>query len=129
MLVNNFILCCTTTYNFAINEIALGVVASIVPFNFPLMVPLWTLSVAIVMGTVSQLYFGMTKRIQQNKFTQTTRTLPYILIGNTMVLKPSEKVPFTMSKIAELLKEAGLPDGVINLVNGTAEGKDTTNLK
>lgn len=71
----------------------------------------------------------MTKRIQQDKFTQTTRTLPYILIGNTMVLKPSEKVPFTMSKIAELLKEAGLPDGVINLVNGTADGKDTTYLK
>lgn len=46
-------LCGTTIYNFAINEIALGVVASIVPFNFPVMVPLWTLSVAIVMGTVS----------------------------------------------------------------------------
>ena len=37
------------------NEIALGVVSSIVPFNFPVMVPLWTLSVAIVMGTDSQL--------------------------------------------------------------------------
>lgn len=46
-----------------------------------------------------------------------------------MVLKPSEKVPFTMTKVVELLKEAGLPDGVINLVNGTAEGKDANNLK
>ncbi|KAF9333386.1 hypothetical protein BG006_003691 [Podila minutissima] len=71
-------------------RVPLGVVSSIVPFNFPLMVPLWTLSIAIVMG-------------------------------NTMVLKPSEKVPFTMTKVVELLKEAGLPDGVVNLVNGTAE--------
>lgn len=44
-------------------------------------------------------------------------------LGNTMVLKPSEKVPFTMCKIVELLKEAGLPDGVVNLVHGTADGK------
>ncbi|KAG0341928.1 hypothetical protein BG004_005853 [Podila humilis] len=42
-------------------------------------------------------------------------------VRNTMVLKPSEKVPFTMTKVVELLKEAGLPDGVVNLVNGTAE--------
>ncbi|KAG0352220.1 hypothetical protein BG005_008330 [Podila minutissima] len=42
-------------------------------------------------------------------------------IRNTMVLKPSEKVPFTMTKVVELLKVAGLPDGVVNLVNGTAE--------
>lgn len=41
-----------------------------------------------------------------------------------MILKPSEKVPFTMTKVVELLKEAGLPDGVVNLVNGTADGKD-----
>ncbi|KAG0307423.1 hypothetical protein BGZ98_000317 [Dissophora globulifera] len=40
---------------------------------------------------------------------------------NTMILKPSEKVPFTMTKIVELLKEAGVPDGVVNLVHGTAE--------
>lgn len=39
-----------------------------------------------------------------------------------MVLKPSEKVPFTMTKIVELLKEAGLPDGVVNIVHGTADG-------
>ncbi|KAG9062110.1 hypothetical protein KI688_006836 [Linnemannia hyalina] len=42
-------------------------------------------------------------------------------VRNTMVLKPSEKVPYTMTKVVELLKEAGLPDGVVNLVNGTAE--------
>ena len=46
-----------------------------------------------------------------------------ITLGNTMVLKPSEKVPFTMCKIVELLKEAGLPDGVVNLIHGTADGE------
>ena len=46
-----------------------------------------------------------------------------------MVLKPSEKVPFAMTKIVELLKEAGLPDGVVNLVNGTAEGMGTLSIK
>ncbi|KAG0223530.1 Aldehyde/histidinol dehydrogenase [Mortierella sp. GBAus27b] len=71
-------------------RVPLGVVASVVPFNFPVMVPMWTLPIAIAMG-------------------------------NTMVLKPSEKVPFTMTRVVELLKEAGLPDGVVNLVNGTAE--------
>ena len=65
----------------------LGVVASIAPFNFPNMVPHWTIPNALV-------------------------------LGNCMVLKPSEKVPLSAVKIAELLKEAGLPDGVLNVVNG-----------
>lgn len=69
---------------------ALGIVASIVPFNFPLMVPMWTIPNALA-------------------------------LGNCMILKPSEKVPLTMLKIAELLKEAGLPDGVFNIIQG---GKD-----
>ena len=68
----------------------LGVVASIVPFNFPAMVPNWTIPNAIA-------------------------------LGNCMILKPSEKVPLSAIKIAELLKEAGLPDGVFNIVNGDAE--------
>jgi len=38
-----------------------------------------------------------------------------------MVMKPSEKVPLSCAKIAELLKEAGLPDGVFNIINGDAE--------
>jgi len=42
-----------------------------------------------------------------------------------MILKPSEKVPFTMMRVVELLKEAGLPDGVVNLVNGAADSKYT----
>lgn len=69
------------------------------------------------------------ERTEQNNFTHETGALSYILIGNTMVLKPSEKVPFTMTKVVELLKVAGLPDGVVNLVNGTAESKDSIGLK
>src|SRR6476619_6489931 len=38
--------------------------------------------------------------------------------GNTFVLKPSEKVPSASIRMAELLKEAGLPDGVLNVVHG-----------
>jgi methylmalonic acid semialdehyde dehydrogenase len=71
----------------------LGVVASIVPFNFPFMVPMWTIPIALVMG-------------------------------NTVILKPSEKVPMTMYRVLDLFKEAGLPDGVLNVVQGT---KDAVN--
>jgi malonate-semialdehyde dehydrogenase (acetylating)/methylmalonate-semialdehyde dehydrogenase len=67
-----------------------GVVASIVPFNFPLMVPNWTMPNALV-------------------------------LGNTMIMKPSEMVPLSCQRMAELLKEAGLPDGVFNIVNGGKE--------
>ncbi len=65
----------------------LGIVASITPFNFPFMVPLWTMPNAIA-------------------------------LGNCMIMKPSELVPLSVQRIAELLKEAGLPDGVFNIVNG-----------
>jgi malonate-semialdehyde dehydrogenase (acetylating)/methylmalonate-semialdehyde dehydrogenase len=41
-----------------------------------------------------------------------------IACGNTFVLKPSEKVPSTSLRLAELFKEAGLPDGVLNVVPG-----------
>lgn len=68
----------------------LGVVASIVPFNFPLMVPMWTTPIALVMG-------------------------------NCVILKPSEKVPLTMRRVVELMKQAGIPDGVFNMVQGTKE--------
>ena len=64
-----------------------GVVASVSPFNFPNMVPNWTIPNALV-------------------------------LGNTMILKPSEQVPVSSMRIAELLKEAGLPDGVFNVVHG-----------
>lgn len=48
-----------------------------------------------------------------------------IACGNTFVLKPSEKVPLTAVRMGELLKEAGLPDGVFNLVQGGREVVDT----
>ncbi|PKL83549.1 MAG: methylmalonate-semialdehyde dehydrogenase (CoA acylating) [Ignavibacteriae bacterium HGW-Ignavibacteriae-3] len=73
-----------------IERYPLGVVASITPFNFPTMVPNWTIPNALV-------------------------------LGNCMILKPSELVPLSANRIAELLKEAGLPDGVFNVVHGTKE--------
>ena len=72
---------CRTTH------LPLGVVACITPFNFPHMVPLWTIPNALV-------------------------------LGNCVIIKPSEQVPLSVVRIAELLKEAGLPDGVLNIVNG-----------
>jgi malonate-semialdehyde dehydrogenase (acetylating)/methylmalonate-semialdehyde dehydrogenase len=68
----------------------LGVVASIAPFNFPHMVPHWTIPNALA-------------------------------LGNCMILKPSELVPVSSQRIAAMLKEAGLPDGVLNVVNGDRE--------
>jgi malonate-semialdehyde dehydrogenase (acetylating)/methylmalonate-semialdehyde dehydrogenase len=44
-----------------------------------------------------------------------------IALGNCMIIKPSEKVPLSIGRIALLLKEAGLPDGVFNVVHGDAE--------
>ncbi|WP_040244649.1 CoA-acylating methylmalonate-semialdehyde dehydrogenase [Chromohalobacter japonicus] len=44
--------------------------------------------------------------------------------GNTFVVKPSEKDPSTTMRLAELLTEAGLPDGVFNVVNGDKEAVD-----
>jgi len=73
-----------------IDRYPVGVVASITPFNFPNMVPNWTVPNAI-------------------------------MLGNCMVLKPSELVPISAGRIGELLREAGLPDGVFNVVNGGQE--------
>ncbi|MGQ0813414.1 MAG: CoA-acylating methylmalonate-semialdehyde dehydrogenase [Gemmatimonadota bacterium] len=44
-----------------------------------------------------------------------------IALGNCMILKPSELVPISANRIAELLKQAGLPDGVFNVVHGGRE--------
>lgn len=48
-----------------------------------------------------------------------------IACGNTFVLKPSERDPSSTLYIAQLLQEAGLPDGVMNVVNGDKEAVDT----
>ncbi len=51
--------------------------------------------------------------------------LPYALAcGNTYVVKPSERVPFTMQKLFALIDRLGLPKGVVNLVNGAKEAVD-----
>ena len=51
--------------------------------------------------------------------------IPYALAsGNTFVLKPSSQTPITQNRMAELLEEAGLPEGVFNLVNGTSDVAD-----
>ncbi len=47
-----------------------------------------------------------------------------LVCGNTFVLKPSEKVPLTAIRIAQLLEQAGLPKGVFNIVHGGREAVD-----
>jgi len=49
---------------------------------------------------------------------------PALTCGNAMILKPSERCPSTALRLAELLKEAGLPDGVLQIVNGDKEVVD-----
>ena len=66
---------------------ALGVVAGITPFNFPVMVPMWMFPVAIA-------------------------------CGNCFILKPSERDPSASLLHAKLLTEAGLPNGVFNVIQG-----------
>ena len=68
----------------------LGVVAGITPFNFPVMVPLWMMPMALA-------------------------------CGNAFILKPSERDPSAANLLHDLWREAGLPEGVLNVVHG---GKD-----
>lgn len=46
---------------------------------------------------------------------------PALATGNTVVLKPAETTPLTALKLAELIKDSGLPDGVVNIVTGDGE--------
>jgi len=73
-----------------VERFPVGIVASITPFNFPLMVPNWSIPNAIA-------------------------------LGNCMILKPSELVPLSAGRIVELLAEAGLPPGVLQVVHGGRE--------
>ena len=66
---------------------SIGVVAQIVPWNFPLLMLAWKIAPAIAMG-------------------------------NTLVFKPAEQTPITAMFFAHLCEQAGVPDGVINIVNG-----------
>lgn len=72
---------------------ALGVIANITPFNFPAMVPMWTIPIALG-------------------------------LGNAYIWKPSDKTPLTALKIADALKEAGLPAGLLSVLHG---GEATVN--
>jgi malonate-semialdehyde dehydrogenase (acetylating)/methylmalonate-semialdehyde dehydrogenase len=65
----------------------LGVVAGITPFNFPAMVPLWMMPMALA-------------------------------CGNAFILKPSERDPSAPNLLWEMWREAGLPEGVLNVVHG-----------
>ena len=71
----------------------LGVCAGVTPFNFPVMVPLWMIPLALV-------------------------------TGNCFILKPSERDPSASLLMARLLTEAGLPDGVFNVVQGDKRAVD-----
>jgi malonate-semialdehyde dehydrogenase (acetylating)/methylmalonate-semialdehyde dehydrogenase len=71
----------------------LGVVAGITPFNFPVMVPLWMMTMALA-------------------------------CGNAFILKPSERDPSAPNLLHDLWREAGLPDGVLNVVHGGKEAVD-----
>ena len=64
-----------------------GVIAAIVPWNFPLLLTCWKLG-------------------------------PALAAGNSVILKPSEKSLLSAIRLAGLAKEAGLPDGVLNVVTG-----------
>ena len=65
----------------------IGVVAAIVPWNYPLIITAWKLGAALA-------------------------------TGNSVVLKPASQSPLTALRLAELAAEAGLPDGVLNVVPG-----------
>jgi gamma-glutamyl-gamma-aminobutyraldehyde dehydrogenase len=65
----------------------LGVVAAIVPWNFPMMIGAW-------------------------------KVAPALAAGNTVVLKPAEVASLTLLRLAELALEAGVPEGVFNVVTG-----------
>ncbi|HHG5368206.1 TPA: aldehyde dehydrogenase [Pseudomonas aeruginosa] len=68
----------------------LGVVAAVVPWNFPLDMAAWKLA-------------------------------PALAVGNSVVLKPAEQSPFSALRLGELALEAGIPEGVLNVVPGLGE--------
>ncbi len=72
--------------NFLVRE-PIGVVAAIIPWNFPLKMAVWKLG-------------------------------PALAAGNTVVLKPSEETPVTAMELAQIIREIGLPNGVVNIVTG-----------
>jgi aldehyde dehydrogenase (NAD+) len=72
-------------------RVPLGVCALITPWNFPVAIPSW-------------------------------KVTPALVTGNTVVLKPSALTPLCATRFVEILQDAGLPPGVLNLVHGHGEG-------
>jgi aldehyde dehydrogenase (NAD+) len=72
--------------NYTLRE-PLGVVAAIVPWNFPLLLASW-------------------------------KVAPALATGNTVVLKPASWTPLTALRFGEICQEAGVPDGVVNILTG-----------
>lgn len=68
----------------------LGVVAAIVPWNFPLLMAAW-------------------------------KVAPALAMGNTVILKPAEQSPLSALKLAELVAQVGIPDGIFNVLPGFGE--------
>ena len=68
----------------------IGVVAAIVPWNFPLLLASW-------------------------------KVAPALAAGNTIVLKPAPWTPLTALQLGEICQEAGLPDGVLNIITGSSD--------
>ncbi|WP_061290467.1 aldehyde dehydrogenase family protein [Herbidospora cretacea] len=68
----------------------IGVVAQIIPWNFPLLMAAWKLG-------------------------------PALTTGNTVILKPAEQTPLSALRLAEIMAEAGLPEGVVNVLPGYGE--------
>jgi len=73
-----------------VQRVPLGVVAAVVPWNYPLEMAIWKIA-------------------------------PALTAGNCVVLKPAEQSPLSALRLAELAAEAGLPDGVLNVVPGAGE--------
>lgn len=77
-----------------VHKVPVGVVAAVVPWNFPLMIGAWKIA-------------------------------PALAAGNSVVLKPSEDASLSLLRLAQLCLDAGLPEGVLNVVTGTgAEAGD-----
>ena len=90
MMMGESLMNVTSGYDTTLHREPLGVFVGISPFNFPAMIP---------MGWIMPMA---------------------IATGNTLVLKPSHMTPMTSMRMLELLYEAGLPAGVVNLVTSDA---------
>jgi aldehyde dehydrogenase (NAD+) len=78
------------SYNFLRRE-PIGVCTAIIPWNFPLQMAAWKISMALA-------------------------------AGNSIVLKPAPETPATATRLAEIIRDAGVPDGVVSIIPGPGPG-------